>query len=185
MLVFGVGATVTLASTFFAYLRRTLRLQAPERVPLRTGLWWLSVLAVIAGAACFLVGLSMTGRAVLPELKAAVTSGSEIGGDKRRGDDAGFCSKREKGELRRDAHKAVKRDKDQTTKGDSDEETEDTTQNQPVPEGKVDEPDSDDTPTKAAPTDAPGGPQPLTRAECENAGSAWNESTNTCGQAAN
>ena len=46
MLLFGVGATIALASTFFAYLRRTLRLQAPERVPLRTALWWLSVLAL-------------------------------------------------------------------------------------------------------------------------------------------
>jgi len=68
MLVFGAGAVTALASTFLAYLRRTLLLQAPERVPLRIALWWLSVIGAIAGAACFLVGLNMTGRAVAPEL---------------------------------------------------------------------------------------------------------------------
>ena len=68
MLVFGAGAVAALASTFLAYLRRTLLLQAPERVPLRIALWWLSLIGAIAGAACFLVGLNMTGRAVAPEL---------------------------------------------------------------------------------------------------------------------
>jgi rare lipoprotein A len=68
MLVFGSGAVAALGSTFFAYLRRTVRLQAPERVPLRSLLWWLSVLAAIAGAACFLIGLNMAGRAVTPVL---------------------------------------------------------------------------------------------------------------------
>src|SRR5262245_64479872 len=47
MLVFGSGAAAALASTFFAYVRRTVRLQAPERVPLRNALWWLSVLAAV------------------------------------------------------------------------------------------------------------------------------------------
>jgi hypothetical protein len=68
MLVFGAGAVSALASTFFAYLRRTILLQAPERVPVRVGLWWLSLLAAIGGAACFLIGLNMTGTAVAPEL---------------------------------------------------------------------------------------------------------------------
>lgn len=68
MLVFGSGAAVGLASMFFAYLRRTLRMQAPERVPLRSILWWLSIIAAVAGAACFLAGLSMAGTAVTPEL---------------------------------------------------------------------------------------------------------------------
>jgi hypothetical protein len=49
MLVFGSGAAAALSSTFFAYLRRTVRLQAPERVPLRNLLWWLSVLAFPCG----------------------------------------------------------------------------------------------------------------------------------------
>jgi rare lipoprotein A len=69
MLVFGSGAAAALASTFCAYLRRTLRLQAPERVPLRISLWWLSVLAAVAGTACFLIGLNMAGRAVTPVLE--------------------------------------------------------------------------------------------------------------------
>jgi hypothetical protein len=74
MLVFGSGAVAGLTCTFFAYLRRTLRMQAPERVPLRTVLWWLSVVAAVGAAACFLVGLNMAGRAVSPELanKAAL-----------------------------------------------------------------------------------------------------------------
>lgn len=69
MLVFGSGAAAALASTFFAYLRRTVRLQAPERVPLRNLLWWFSVLAAVAGTACFLIGLNMAGRAVTPVLE--------------------------------------------------------------------------------------------------------------------
>jgi rare lipoprotein A len=69
MLVFGSGAAAALASTFCAYLRRTVRLRAPERVPLRTLLWWLSVLAAVAGSACFLIGLNMAGRAVTPVLE--------------------------------------------------------------------------------------------------------------------
>jgi Collagen triple helix repeat (20 copies) len=74
MLVLGSGAVVGLGSTFFAYLRRTIRLQAPERVPLRNALWWLSVVAAIGAATCFLIGLNMAGRAVMPELasKAAL-----------------------------------------------------------------------------------------------------------------
>jgi hypothetical protein len=69
MLVFGTGATAALASTFLVYLRRTIRLQAPERVLLRTLLWWLSVVTVVGGTACFLVGLSMAGTAITPELE--------------------------------------------------------------------------------------------------------------------
>jgi rare lipoprotein A len=69
MLVFGSGAAVALASTFCAYLRRTVRLQAPESVPLRNALWWLSVLAAVSGAGCFLIGLNMAGRAVMPVLE--------------------------------------------------------------------------------------------------------------------
>jgi hypothetical protein len=76
MLVFGSGAAAGLACTFLAYLRRTIHIRAPERVPLRSALWWLSVIAAIGGAACFLVGLNMTGRAVTPELvnKAALVT---------------------------------------------------------------------------------------------------------------
>ena len=73
MMVFGTGATAALASTFLAYLRRTIRLQAPELVLLRTLLWWLSVVTVVGGTACFLVGLSMAGTAVTPELERKAT----------------------------------------------------------------------------------------------------------------
>ena len=69
MLVFGSGAVAGLASTFFAYLRRTIRFLAPERRPLRTALWWLSLIAAIGGAVCFIVGLSMVGTAVAPDLE--------------------------------------------------------------------------------------------------------------------
>jgi hypothetical protein len=74
MLVFGSGATAGLAATFFAYLRRTVQLQAPERVPMRIGLWWLSVIAAIGATACFLVGLSMAGTAVRSELVSRAVS---------------------------------------------------------------------------------------------------------------
>jgi hypothetical protein len=77
MLVFGSGALAALGSTFFAYLRRMPRMQAPDRVPVRSGLWWLSLLGVVAGATCFLVGLNMAGRAVTPELQTKATLSSE------------------------------------------------------------------------------------------------------------
>ena len=67
MLIFGAGAAVALGSTFFAYVRRTVRLQDPGRAPVRVSLWWLSVLAAIAATGCFLIGLNMAGRAAFPE----------------------------------------------------------------------------------------------------------------------
>jgi len=69
MLVFGVGVASALASMFFAYLRRTILLFAPERAPLRPIGWWLAVLAAIASAVCFLAGLRMVGTAVVPGTK--------------------------------------------------------------------------------------------------------------------
>ncbi len=77
MLVFGSGALASLGSTFFAYLRRMARMQAPDRIPVKSGLWWLSLLGVIAGATCFLIGLNMAGRAVTPELETKATLSSE------------------------------------------------------------------------------------------------------------
>jgi hypothetical protein len=77
MLVFGSGALAALGSTFFAYLRRMARMQAPDRIPVKSGLWWLSLLGVIAGATCFLIGLNMAGRAVTPELETKATLSSE------------------------------------------------------------------------------------------------------------
>src|SRR5918996_5626149 len=111
MLIFGIGAAIGLGSTFFAYVRRTVRLQAPERVPLRVSLWWLSVVAAIVAGACFLIGLNMAGRAALPE-QAGISSGAHFKGDKERKDQS-----RVKREGREDG-KREKRDKDdQRAKG--------------------------------------------------------------------
>jgi hypothetical protein len=73
MMVFGAGAVAALASMFLAYLRRTVALEAPERVPARTAVWWLATIAVIASGACFLIGLNMAGTAVKPALTNITT----------------------------------------------------------------------------------------------------------------
>jgi hypothetical protein len=69
MMVLASGSIAGLASIFFAYLRRTVALEAPERVPLRVAGRWLAVLAAVASAACFLVGLNMAGTAVKSDLE--------------------------------------------------------------------------------------------------------------------
>ncbi len=71
MVVFGAGAAAALASMFFAYLRRTLMLEAPERLPSPPIGWWLAMLAAIASAACFVVALRMVGVAVAPALETS------------------------------------------------------------------------------------------------------------------
>jgi hypothetical protein len=66
MLVFSIGAVLGLTSALLAYLNRTLRLDEPGmtwRRPLR----WFAVAAVVAGAACFLVGMNMARLTVLPQ----------------------------------------------------------------------------------------------------------------------
>lgn len=73
MLVFGAGAAAALASMFFAYLRRTVALEAPERVPLRVAVWWLATIAAIGSTACFLIGLTMAGTAMKPALSNITT----------------------------------------------------------------------------------------------------------------
>jgi hypothetical protein len=154
MLVFGIGAAIALGSTFFAYVRRTVRLQAPERIPLRVSLWWLSVLAALLAAACFLIGLNMAGRAALPE-RAGISTGVKA---KKHKDQS--RAKRED----RDADKLEKADKE--------------------PKSNENGEDSKEAPQPATPettTELPAGPQPLTKTECEQAGRTWNESTNTCG----
>jgi hypothetical protein len=67
MMVFGIGAAAGLASAFFAYLRRTARLEMPESLMERRVLGWLSIVAVILGAACFVGALNMARFAVIPE----------------------------------------------------------------------------------------------------------------------
>ena len=74
MVVFGAGVAAALASMFFAYLRRTLIIEAPELVPSRPIGLWLAVLAAAASTACFLVGLNMVGTAVAPALVSSATS---------------------------------------------------------------------------------------------------------------
>jgi Collagen triple helix repeat (20 copies) len=68
MVVFGTGVVAALATLFFAYLRLTIRIEAPERAPLRPVVWWLAMLAAVASAVCFVAGLRMVGTAVAPTL---------------------------------------------------------------------------------------------------------------------
>ena len=138
-------------------------MQAPERVPLRVSLWWLSVVAAIAAAACFLIGLNRAGRAALPE-RAAISSGAKFKGDKEGKDQN--RAKREG----RDEGKREKRDKDEKREEQQREGSEQGAQTAP----------SSETEEKSSTEKAPTGPQALSRAACEEAGRAWNESTNTC-----
>jgi Collagen triple helix repeat (20 copies) len=73
MVVFGAGVAAALASMFFAYLRRTIVLRAPERAPSIPFGWWLAILAAIASTVCFVVGLRMVGAAVAPKLASSAT----------------------------------------------------------------------------------------------------------------
>ena len=73
MVVFGAGVAAALASMFFAYLRRTIRIEAPERAPSIPVGWWLAVFAAVASTACFVVGLRMVGTAVAPTLVSSAT----------------------------------------------------------------------------------------------------------------
>jgi hypothetical protein len=152
MLVFGGGAAIALGSSFFAYLRRTVRLQAPERGPLRVSLWWLSVLAALAAAACFLMGLNMAGRAALPE-QAGISSGAKLKGNKERKDQS--RAKRED----RDEAKRDKREKEKKAE---------------------DEQRSAPAEPRATPEPQSTGSQPLSRNVCEQAGRSWNEDANIC-----
>jgi len=65
MVVFGAGVAAALASMFFAYLRRTILLKAPDRAPSIPFGWWLGVVAVVVSTVCFVAGLQ---RAALPLL---------------------------------------------------------------------------------------------------------------------
>jgi hypothetical protein len=159
MLVFGAGAAIALGSTFFAYVRRTVRLQAPERVPLRVGLWWLSVLAAILAAACFLIGLDMAGRASLPD-RAAMSPGAKFQRDKEGKEQ--FRDKRDG----RDQGKRDRWDRDKKSQTQEDE------QRRQEPSSEAEK--------KSSLEKAPTGPQPLTRKACDEAGRSWNENTNTC-----
>ncbi len=71
MVVFGAGVAAALASMFFAYLRRTVRLWAPERAPAAPIGWWLALIAAVLSAVCFVAGLRMVGTAIAPTLVTA------------------------------------------------------------------------------------------------------------------
>ena len=72
MVVFGVGSLFGLASTFIAYVGRTLRLEHPDLFPWRRPLRWLAILAAIAGALCFIGALNKA-RVAVEKAPAAIT----------------------------------------------------------------------------------------------------------------
>jgi hypothetical protein len=103
MVVFGAGVGASLASMFFAYLRRTVMLRAPERVPSLPIGWWLAVLAAVVSAVCFVAGLRMVGTAVAPSLVTSATVSQkpvkgEQGPQGPKGEKGEPGSKGEKGE---------------------------------------------------------------------------------------
>ena len=74
MLVFGAGAVAGLASAFFAYVGRIIRLERPALIGWRQPLRWLAILAAFAGAVCFLGALNMARVAVKETPSAASTT---------------------------------------------------------------------------------------------------------------
>ena len=103
MVLFGAGVAAALASMFFAYLRRTVLLRAPDRAPSIPFGWWLAVLASVVSAVCFVGGLQMVGTAVAPTLvsSAAVSqkpAKDEKGPQGQKGDRGEPGLKGEKGE---------------------------------------------------------------------------------------
>src|SRR5512132_2567107 len=102
MVVFGAGVAAALASMFFAYLRRTVMLRAPERVPSLPIGWWLAVLAAVVSAVCFVAGLRMVGTAVAPSLVSSATAQKPVKGEQGpqgpKGEKGEPGSKGEKGE---------------------------------------------------------------------------------------
>jgi hypothetical protein len=74
MLVFGVGAVAGLASAFFAYVGRLVRLERLDLISWRQPLRWLAILAAVIGAFCFLAALNMARVGVVKEAPAAPTT---------------------------------------------------------------------------------------------------------------
>ena len=73
MLVFGAGAVAGLASAFFAYVGRIIRLERPALIGWRQPLRWLAIVAAFAGAVCFLGALNMA-RVAVKETPAAAST---------------------------------------------------------------------------------------------------------------
>lgn len=63
MLFFGAGALAGLLSAFFAYVNRTVEVEAPERRPLRFALRILAIVAVLGSGVAFMTGLNMVASA--------------------------------------------------------------------------------------------------------------------------
>jgi len=63
-----------LASSFFAYIGRTFRLERPHLIGWRRPIRWLAILAAIAGAVCFIGALNMSRMAALPKEAPAAPS---------------------------------------------------------------------------------------------------------------
>ena len=104
MVLFGAGVAAALASMFFAYLRRTIVLRAPERAPSIPFGRWFAVLAAIASAVCFVVGLRMVGVAVAPKLVSSATISQQT---PVRGGQGPQGPKGDKGELDRRERRAI------------------------------------------------------------------------------
>ncbi len=103
MVVFGAGVAAALASMFFAYLRRTVLLRAPDRAPSIPFGWWLAVLASVVSAGCFVGGLQMVGTAVVPTLVSSANVSQKPAKDEKgpqglKGDRGEPGSQGEKGE---------------------------------------------------------------------------------------
>ena len=73
MLVFGAGAVAGLASAFFAYVGRIIRLERPALIEWRRPVRWLAILAAVVGAVCFLGALNMA-RVAVKETPAAAST---------------------------------------------------------------------------------------------------------------
>ena len=63
ILVLAVGSVAGLASAFFGYIGRTLRLESPGLITWRTP--WFAIIAAVIGVICFLAGVNMARHAVV------------------------------------------------------------------------------------------------------------------------
>lgn len=67
MVIFAAGAAAGLLSVFFAYLRRTIRLERPDLRVEGRPFRWMAVAAAVAGAACFVAGFIVARDGVVPD----------------------------------------------------------------------------------------------------------------------
>ena len=66
MVVFAAGAAAGLLSKFFAYLRRTIRLERPDLRVEGRPFRWMAIAAAVAGAICFVAGFVVARDGVMP-----------------------------------------------------------------------------------------------------------------------